>query len=41
MKRWKTNARKDRKRFTRTADKTHKFNLQQKNPLLMRGGIRM
>jgi hypothetical protein len=40
-KRFKPNQRKARKSFTKTADRTHKFNFQQKNPHLMRGGIRM
>ena len=37
--RYKLNGKKSRKMFTRTADRTHSFNLVQVNP--MRGGIRM
>ena len=36
----KMNSKKSRKLFRKTADKTHKFNLQRP-ALFMRGGIRM
>jgi len=39
LKRKRVPSRKGKKQFTRTADRTHKFNLQYQNP--MRGGIRM
>ncbi len=39
MKRRRVPPRKSKRMFTRTADRTHKFNLQWVNP--MRGGIRM
>jgi hypothetical protein len=35
----KTNYKKAKKQFSRTADRTHKFNLQTRTQ--MRGGIRM
>lgn len=40
-KRYKMSSGKARKMFSRTADRTHRFNYQQRNPLVMRGGIRM
>lgn len=36
----KMNKRKSMKLFTKTADRTHKFNLQRRH-MFMRGGIRM
>lgn len=39
---WKMNNRSSRKLFKKTADRTHKFNLQNRNSrLFMRGGIRL
>jgi hypothetical protein len=40
-KRWKTPMRKSKRLFSKTANRTHKFNLGSRNPLLMRGGTRM
>lgn len=38
-KRFKMNGKKSRKMFSRTADRTHKYNLPRNKP--MRGGIRL